>query len=110
MEKLTELIAKIYNEFKDLLDASGRLYAVAQITMEQMNKKGALRTTSKSYEKAAAILFAEAYSRFFSVKLLCEHGMGRSALIVERSMLNLFIILNWILNKQKKARGKRYIK
>ena len=93
METLTEVMEKIRVEFKDVLDASNELFKFAGDIMDEINQKDALSTISKSFEKATAILFAEAYGRFLSVKLLCEHGMDYSAMIVQRNLLNLFFIL-----------------
>lgn len=109
MKTRGDLRKKIYEEFKEIFDATNELLRTSQDLMAEMNQKGALRLKSQNHEKAAAILFSEAYGRFLGVKLLCEDGMGDTSLIVLRSLLNLFIMFNWILRKQKEARAKRYI-
>lgn len=109
MRTRTELRKQIYEEFKEIFESTNELLRIAQIIMVEMHKKGGLKVESQNHEKAVAILFGQAYSRFLAVKLLCEDGMGDASLIVLRSLLNLFIMFYWILKKQKEARAKRYI-
>ena len=109
MRTRTELRKQIYEEFKEIFDLTNELLRIAQTIMVEMNKKGGLKEDSQNHEKAVAILFGQAYSRFLAVKLLCEDGMGDASLIVLRSLLNLFIMFYWILKKQREARAKRYI-
>jgi len=109
MSTRADLRSKIYDEFEEIFDSTNELVRVAQGMMTEMNQKGILKAGIQSHEKASAILFREAYSRFLAVKLLCEDGMGDTSLIVLRSQLNLYIMFHWILKKQKEARAKRYI-
>ena len=109
MRTRTELRKQIYEKFKDIFESTNELLRIAQIMMVEMNKKGGMKHERQNHEKAVAILFGQAYSRFLAVKLLCEDGMGDASLIVLRSLLNLFIMFYWILRKQKEARAKRYI-
>ena len=99
----------IYNEFNELLASYDDLYFLAEKIMDEMESKNSLRTTSPIYEKVCAILFSEAYSRFPAIKTLCEDGLSHSALIVLRSLLNLFFIFHWISHKHTNARAKRYL-
>ncbi len=109
MVSRADLRKQIYEEFKEILDATNKLVRVAQSLMVAVNQKGGLKEQSYNHEKAAAILFSQAYGRFLAVKVLCEDGMGDAALIVLRSLLNLFFIFHWILAKHKESRGKRYM-
>ncbi len=109
MRTRADLREEIYDEFKEIFDSTNEPLRTAQSLMAEMNQKGGLKEESLNHEKAAAILFGQAYSRFLAVKLLCEDAMGDASLIVLRSLLNLFIMFHWILEKQKEARAKRYI-
>ena len=80
--------------------------------MRKMNEKSLLNTTSPPFKKCSAILFGEAYSRFLSIKILCENGMSRCALVILRSLMNLFFIFHWILcddPEERNERSKRYL-
>jgi hypothetical protein len=109
MKTRAGLRKEIYDEFKGILDSTNELVRVAQGMMAEMNQRGVLRPDSTSHEKASAVLFSEAYSRFLAVKLLCEDAMGNMSCIVLRSLLNLFIMFHWISKKRKEARAKRYV-
>lgn len=109
MKTRADLRKKIYDDFKEIFNSTNELVRVAQGMMAEMNQRGLLRPDSKNHEKASAVLFSEAYSRFLAVKLLCEDGMGNMSCIVLRSLLNLFIMFHWIFKKRKEARAKRYI-
>jgi len=88
------------------------LLEMADEIMRKMNEGSLLNTLSPPSKKCAAILFGEAYGRFLSIKLLCENGMSRCALVILRSLMNLFFIFHWILCddlKNRDERSKRYL-
>jgi hypothetical protein len=112
MKPLDEIKHNIEIEFKEMFSSSDVLLEISDEIMRKMNEKNLLNTTSPPYKKCSAILFGEAYSRFLSIKILCESGMSRCALVILRSLMNLFFIFHWILcddPEERNERSKRYL-
>lgn len=112
MKSFDEIKHKIDIEFKEMFSSSSALLEISDEIMRKMNEKSLLNTTSPPFKKCSAILFGEAYSRFLSIKILCENGMSRCALVILRSLMNLFFIFHWILcddPEERNERSKRYL-
>jgi hypothetical protein len=111
MKSVDEIKQKISIEFKEMFSTSRKLLDISHEIMRKMNEKSLLNTASPPFEKCSAILFGEAYSRFLSIKILCENGMSRCALVVLRSLMNLFFIFHWICDdlEKRNERSKRYL-
>jgi len=111
MKYIDEIKQKINIDFIEMLSSSNTLLEMADEVMRKMNEDGSLQTTSPPFKRCAAILFGEAYSRFLSIKMLCENGMSRCALVVLRTLMNLFFIFHWICDDpvKRNERGERYL-
>lgn len=107
MKSIDEIKARINNDFNELLSSSRDLLQIANKIMIKMNDEDLLHARSKPFEKCAAILFGEAYGRFLSIKMLCEEGMVRCALIILRSLMNFFFIFHWIICEDVEKRDER---
>ncbi len=95
-----------------MFSSSMTLLEMADTIMREMNEKSLLDKTSPPFNKCAAILFGEAYGRFLSIIILCKNGMSRCALVILRSLMNLFFIFHWILCddlEKRDERSKRYL-
>ncbi|MDP3181905.1 MAG: DUF5677 domain-containing protein [Desulfobaccales bacterium] len=111
MKSIDEIKRKINIDFNEMLSSSNTLLEMADGIMREMNEDSLLQTTSPSFKKCAAILFGEAYGRFLSIRMLCENGMSRCALVILRSLMNLFFIFHWICDDpvKRNERSERYL-
>lgn len=109
MRTRQELRNGIYEEFSEILDASNELIGTADGMKMAINEKGVLNLYREKHELVAGILFADAYSRFIGVKILCEEGLGNVSQTVLRSLFNLLFEFHWILQDKSEERAQRYL-
>jgi hypothetical protein len=109
MQTREELMGKISEELKEYFVATRELTGVADQMKEVINDKRVLTPDSDERHIVVTLLFAEAYSRFVAIQLLCEQGFGHSSWATLRGLLELLIIFTWLTKETSGERIRKYM-